>query len=80
MWLPTKRWEGWFTDPFERHELRWMSQGTPTPLVRDGNIKGSDPVANGPFKVNPVRVKGHPVEIGPALDYADPTRSLGDRR
>jgi hypothetical protein len=34
--------EGWFTDPFERHEARWFSAGTPTSLVRDGHIEGHD--------------------------------------
>jgi hypothetical protein len=34
--------EGWFTDPFERHEARWFSAGTPTSLVRDGGIEGND--------------------------------------
>jgi hypothetical protein len=69
---PSKRWEGWFTDPFERHEARWMSQGTPTALVRDGNIEGSDPVASGPFIVNPVRVGGHPAEFGSELNCTRP--------
>jgi hypothetical protein len=67
MWM--KRWEGWFTDPYERHELRWMSQGTPSSLVRDGYIEDSDPVASGPFKVNPVRVEGHPVTNRSELDH-----------
>ena len=49
--------EGWFTDPYERHEARWMSQGTPTSLVKDGEIEGSDPVADEPFRVNPVRIE-----------------------
>jgi hypothetical protein len=34
--------EGWFTDPFERHEARWFSAGTPTSLVRDGGTEGHD--------------------------------------
>ena len=29
----------------------WISQGTPTSLVHNGTIEGSDPVANGPIKV-----------------------------
>lgn len=48
--------EGWYTDPYARHEARWMSRGTPTRLVRDGKFEGSDPVTDEPFKVNPVRV------------------------
>jgi hypothetical protein len=34
--------EGWCTDPFGRHEARWLSQGTPTKLVRDGDIESYD--------------------------------------
>ena len=49
--------EGWYTDPYDRHEARWMSQGTPTPLIRDGKIEGSNPVADEPFKVTPVRIE-----------------------
>jgi hypothetical protein len=31
--------EGWCTDPFGRHEARWLSQGVPTKLVRDGGVE-----------------------------------------
>jgi hypothetical protein len=34
--------EGWFTDPFGRHEARWLSNGTPTKLVRDGDDESYD--------------------------------------
>ncbi len=34
--------EGWFTDPFGRHEARWMSDGSPTKLVRDGEEESYD--------------------------------------
>ena len=35
-----------------------MSEGTPTSLVRDGGIEGSDPVADQePFEVTPVRIE-----------------------
>ena len=27
--------EGWYVDPFGRHEALWISDGTPTALVRD---------------------------------------------
>jgi len=46
--------EGWYTDPYELHEARWISQGTPTPLVRDGAVESQDPPPDGPFKVTPV--------------------------
>lgn len=28
--------EGWYQDPYGRHEARWISDGEPTKLVRDG--------------------------------------------
>jgi hypothetical protein len=49
--------EGWYTDPYQRHEARWMSQGMPTALVRDDGVEGSDPAPDGPFAVAPVRVE-----------------------
>ena len=38
---PDEAMEGWFSDPYARHEARWMSQGTPTHLVRDGELRGT---------------------------------------
>jgi len=35
--------EGWSPDPLGRHELRWMSDGNPTGLVRDGDRELHDP-------------------------------------
>ena len=35
--------EGWFHDPFERHQHRWFSAGTPTALVRDDGVESQDP-------------------------------------
>jgi len=63
--------EGWYTDPFERHEARWMSQGTPTSLVRDGKVEGSDPVADEPFKVTPTRIEGEGPHDGSDQRRAD---------
>jgi len=34
--------EGWYTDPFGRHEARWISSGRPTLLVRDGDVESHD--------------------------------------
>jgi hypothetical protein len=34
--------EGWFSDPFSRHEARWFSSGRPTFLVRDGHVESHD--------------------------------------
>jgi hypothetical protein len=48
-----------------------MSQGTPTRLVRDGNVEGNDPVTDEPFKVTPVMIEGHPRHDGSDLLRAD---------
>jgi hypothetical protein len=34
--------EGWYLDPYDRHEQRWFSAGTPTDLVRDGGVDSKD--------------------------------------
>jgi hypothetical protein len=34
--------QGWFVDPFGIHEQRWISQGNPTALVRDGRVEAQD--------------------------------------
>jgi hypothetical protein len=34
--------EGWFQDPWSRHEARWFSEGRATSLVRDGRQEGSE--------------------------------------
>ena len=38
---------GWFKDPYGRHEARWMSAGTPTSLVRNGDVEQTDPPPSG---------------------------------
>jgi hypothetical protein len=35
--------EGWYKDPFGRHEARWISDGRPTALVRDSGVESHDP-------------------------------------
>ncbi len=51
--------EGWFTDPYGRHEARWMSAGEPTALIRDGGTEGNDPPPDEPrsFAAEPVEVE-----------------------
>jgi hypothetical protein len=67
--------EGWCTDPYGRHEARWMSQGTPTELVRDGGAESFDGVATDePFTVRPVPVKAAPHVPG-GFERADDPRS-----
>jgi hypothetical protein len=63
--------EGWYSDPYQRHEARWMSQGTPTQLVRDGDIEGSDPVGGEPFAVTPTRIEGEGLHDGSDMKRAD---------
>lgn len=48
--------EGWFTDPFGRHEARWLSDGTPTSLVRDGDVEGHDDPPDEPPSRVPERI------------------------
>jgi hypothetical protein len=61
-----KSLEGWHTDPYARHEARWMSDGTPTALVRDGAVEGHDPAPEGPFIVTPERLGDDPQPNGGA--------------
>lgn len=42
-------YEGWFTDPYAKHDARWMSQGTPTKLVRDGTVESYDDPPDEPY-------------------------------
>jgi hypothetical protein len=35
--------EGWYQDPYRRHQDRWYSDGTPTALVRGDDVEGHDP-------------------------------------
>ncbi len=54
---PHEEEEGWFTDPFGRHEARWLSFGKPTKLVRDGVVESYDePPEEEPSNV-PVRIE-----------------------
>ncbi len=39
--------EGWYRDPYRMHEDRWVSEGTPTKLVRDGALESYDPPPDG---------------------------------
>ena len=48
--------EGWYTDPFGLHEARWMSDGKPTGLVRDGVVEATEAVPDGPPTATPQRL------------------------
>jgi len=43
--------EGWFDDPYGRHEERWISDGRATALVRDGRLESQDPLPQTPPRV-----------------------------
>jgi len=49
----TQRREGWYTDPFCRHEARWISAGTPTNLVRDAQTEFHDDPPDEPWSHEP---------------------------
>jgi hypothetical protein len=34
--------EGWYVDPYRKHEARWFSSGAPTGLVSDGGKESTD--------------------------------------
>ncbi len=38
--------EGWYVDPHGVYEARWVPAGTPTALVRDGEVEAQDPPPN----------------------------------
>ena len=43
--------EGWHTDPYGRHDARWLSEGRPTKLVRDGEVESYDDPPTGEVPV-----------------------------
>jgi len=59
--------EGWYQDPFGVHEHRWMSQGRPTKLVRDGGTESYDPPPDLPL----------PAELVPASAAAGDAGEAG---
>ncbi len=68
---PQEAEEGWFTDPFGRHEARWLSAGTPTKLVRDGDVESYDDPPDEEPTIEPERIEPLPV----ANDGADLIRA-----
>lgn len=58
--MPEQLEEGWYTDPFERHEARWLSDGTPTKLVRDDGVTSYDEPPDEPPTLTPVRIEVDP--------------------
>lgn len=56
--------EGWYVDPYGTHEQRWISQGRPTSLVRDGDAEAKDPPPDRPAPEPFVPVPSDSTELG----------------
>ena len=54
--------EGWYSDPYGRHEARWMSDGRPTKLVRDDGVEAYDDPPDEAPSQTPTRID---VEVAP---------------
>ena len=63
MAVSDQQFEGWFTDPYAVHEARWMSDGRPTKLVRDGEVESYDEPPPGPPTVVPERLEDDPSAV-----------------
>ncbi len=63
--------EGWCIDPYGRHDARWMSDGKPTKLVRDGETTSEDEPPEGPFVRVPKRIEDDPTSDPADLLRAD---------
>lgn len=50
------REQGWYTDPYGRHERRWFSDGHPTRLVGDQGVDADDPPPRTPYARPPAPV------------------------
>ena len=55
-----EKFEGWYTDPYRRHQARWLSDGVPTKLVRDGDSTTYDEPPEGAFVQEPEPIEFHP--------------------
>ncbi|MGH9091478.1 MAG: hypothetical protein ACRDZR_08905 [Acidimicrobiales bacterium] len=69
--------EGWCTDPYARHEARWLSDGKPTKLVRDGAAVTYDEPPDEPFVRVPELIEHDPVPGGGDLVRADDAERRG---
>jgi hypothetical protein len=57
--------EGWYSDPFGRHEARWLSDGHATKLVRDAGTESYDEPPDAPPVQDPVRIEPDPTSFSP---------------
>jgi len=62
--------EGWYRDPFHVHEARWISDGSPTALVRDGGVESQDRPPSAAFEG-----ELEPVAVDAAVDGEDLRRA-----
>lgn len=60
--------EGWYRDPYQIHDDRWMSAGRPTKLVRDGGRESLDPPPDRPLPEGDLVPVGQPGEGGDGSD------------
>jgi hypothetical protein len=67
--------EGWYIDPFGRHEARWISAGTPTALIRDGGVESQDPPPDEPIPADLEPWAADPPSGGSDLKRADDAES-----
>lgn len=63
--------EGWYTDPFARHDARWMSAGEPTKLVRDGTVTSYDEPPDEPPVQDPLPIESEATTQGADFRRAD---------
>jgi hypothetical protein len=70
--------EGWYVDPFGLHEARWISDGTPTSLVRDGSLESKDPPPDEPFTGTFVELAESAPAAGSDLRRADSAEAPSD--
>jgi hypothetical protein len=66
--------QGWYRDPYAIHEDRYISEGMPTKLVRDGGQEAYDPPPDRPMPQTgliPARPAGDDPADGSDLHRAD---------
>ena len=63
--------EGWYKDPYRRHDDRWFSGGEPTSLVRDGRVESHDPPPASPLPTTLVPSESSSQADGDELRRAD---------
>jgi hypothetical protein len=79
--MADERVEGWYTDPFGQHEARWMSDGSPTKLVRDGDEESYEDPPDEEPTVTPTKIAERQARDGSDLLRSDDPESgsLHDR-